>query len=224
MCGRYTMFTKRTELEERFDAETLADDFPETYNACPGQYLPIISQKRKIGLFHWGLIPSWAKDASMSSKMINARSETMAEKPSYRRSFKERRCVVPMNGFYEWHKRGTISTPHFIHRPNNEVYFCAGLWESWRRPETDEHVLSFTICTKESNRFMRDLHHRMPVILSDTNCDTWLNPESTADELMELAAAYTPDDYLLEHEVNIAVNSPSNNHPGLIENQDLTLL
>lgn len=224
MCGRYTMFAKREELEERFDAETLAEYVPITYNASPGQYLPIVSQKRKIGLFHWGLIPSWAKDSSMSSNMINARSETIAEKPSYQKPFRERRCIVPMNGFYEWYKRGDGSTPHYIHRPNNELYYCAGIWDAWREPQTQQRILSFSICTKESNRFMKELHHRMPVILDQHEAEVWLNEHSDEAELLSLTSKYTPDDYLDEYEVSLQVNSPANNDPSLIERQDLTLL
>ena len=181
MCGRFTLAIDPETLQSRFiiSSETFLEHLPR-YNIAPQQLVPVIIQRdggRTPELMRWGLIPFWAKDASIGNKLINARAETLAEKPSFKRSFKRRRCLIPADGFYEWRKGGGgKKTPVRIMLKSEAPFAFAGLWDAWQPPEGDK-ISSFTIITTEPNELIKPIHHRMPVILRAEDEDAWLNPE-----------------------------------------------
>jgi putative SOS response-associated peptidase YedK len=173
----------------------------------------------------WGLIPSWAKDPSIGSRMINARGETAAEKPSFRSAFKRRRCLVPASGFYEWKKLNEVKgkggraakQPFYIYRADEQPLVMAGLWESWNDPEIGKPLVTYSILTTDANAQLRELHDRMPVILEPEHFDAWLDPEqedaASLQSLLKPAAAGV----LAMHPVSTRVNSPKNDEASLLE-------
>jgi len=165
----------------------------------------------------WGLIPSWAKDPSIGNRMINARSETLAEKPSFKAAYKRRRCLVLADGFYEWRKNPDKSkTPMYVQLESRDPFAFAGLWESWHSPDGD-HVLSCTIITTQPNDFVRKIHNRMPVILPRRAYEQWLDPdEQKPDRLQPLLAPY-PAEEMTAYPVSTTVNNPRNETPECIE-------
>ena len=166
MCGRFTQRKTEKQLVTRFPVTEILFDTSPRYNIAPTQYIPAIVQadSRQLVGFRWGLIPSWAKDAKIASNLINARSETLEEKPSFRTPFQKRRCLIPTDGWYEWKKEGAGKQPYFFHRRDDELFAFAGLWEEWKSPE-GELIQTCTIITTEANELAADFHHRMPVIL-----------------------------------------------------------
>ena len=174
MCGRYALYGPVSRLREAFDAVPEGFEFEPRWNAAPMQWLPVVRQRsngeRVIHRLRWGLVPSWAKDATIATRLINARGESVAEKPSFRAAFRRRRCIVPANGFYEWQQlsdqQGGGKQPFYIHPVEGEFFALAGLWERWTRPADGEELDTFTIVTTEANAAMRPLHDRMPVILA----------------------------------------------------------
>lgn len=163
----------------------------------------------------WGLIPSWAKDTSIGSRMINARGETVAEKPSFRSAFKRRRCLVPTDGYYEWQTSASGKTPYYIHRTDNLPFAMAGLWESWHSDQANG-IQSFTIITTEANDATSRVHDRMPVILGTDDYDMWLDAEFEGyDTLQSLLRPYADDDLQFDC-VSTHVNSPRNDDPSCI--------
>ncbi|MBU9711408.1 SOS response-associated peptidase [Evansella tamaricis] len=181
MCGRFTLYADPDFLEEYFDLENGEDLIWEPrYNIAPGQDILALVQGRtglRAGRMRWGLIPSWAKDEKIGYKMINARSETIHEKPSFRSIVNRRHCLIVANGFYEWKKEGGKKQPYFIHLSSGEPIVMAGLWDRWIS-STGTEVVSCTILTTEANDFMRKLHHRMPVILDREKGGAWLRLSS----------------------------------------------
>ncbi len=218
MCGRYVL-TDTGELQTRFDIATTGGG-PEVaarYNIAPTQTLPVVTRHspNRLEAMRWGLIPSWAKDASIGSRLINARAETVAEKPSFRNALRARRCLVPASGFYEWKRHGTRKIPQYITLPDAPLFAFAGLWEQWRSPE-GETVRSYTIITTEPNDLMATIHNRMPVILPREIEDDWLNGEITdAGYLQSLLRPY-PADAMTAYAVSPAVSSPARDTPDLI--------
>ena len=199
-------------------AHLLQPDTPVArYNIAPTQPVAAIRAAQDGGdewaLFYWGLIPSWAKDPSIGAKMINARAETAPEKPSFRSAFKRRRCIVPMDGFYEWQKAGGSKIPHFIHQPDRLPFGVAGLWEVWHSPDGGA-VASCTLLTTEPNRFMATLHNRMPVILDPQDYEQWLH-DDRPDQLRHLLRPCA-DDLLTAYAVSTYVNRPVNEGPACI--------
>lgn len=187
MCGRFALNAPPSKLVERFDLDECADFQPNS-NISPGTDIPVIRLSpeggRVLHLLRWGLIPHWAKDPGISNKMINARGETLREKPSFREAFKKRRCLIPADGFYEWKAEGGRKQPYYISLKSEDTMALAGLWESWKAP--DGNVLrSVTIVTTEANELMRPIHHRMPVIVAPEYWQKWLEgaPE-TAENLV----------------------------------------
>lgn len=186
MCGRYLLYSLPEALQAAFDVDVRLNMEPR-YNIAPTQRVPIVGLKegkRRLGLAHWGLIPSWAKDRSVASKMINARSETAAEKPSFRSAFKARRCLIPADGFYEWHTEDGVKQPYLLEPAAGGPMAFAGLWEAWRAPEAEKDsapLVSFTILTTQASPDVAQLHHRMPVILRPDDYDRWLNGPAEAD-------------------------------------------
>ncbi|UOQ54356.1 SOS response-associated peptidase [Hymenobacter cellulosivorans] len=221
MCGRYTFTTPVPVIEERFDASFLEPMSP-TYNAAPSQQLPIItnSEPGRIQLVQWGLLPGWVKDVKAAPKPINARAETLAEKPSFRQLLQRRRCLVLADSFYEWQqttpaKKGP-KTPHRILLRNEQPFAFAGLWDEWVDRSSGEVVPTFTIITTEPNELMASLHNRMPVILPDRRAElAWLDDGSSVTEHQTLLQPYAAN-LMQEYVVSTLVNSPANNDPSVL--------
>lgn len=215
MCGRYVL--SQINLEGRFEASKgYAGDFRENYNVSPSQIMPTITRNspNKITLMRWGLIPFWAKDPRIGFKMINARSEGIESKPSFREPFRKRRCLVPANGFYEWKKDGKEKIPYYIKLKNNETFAFAGLYDIWIDAEGLE-VTSYTIITTSPNDLVKDIHDRMPVILNREDEDIWLDPSSSLETLKSFLNPYNPSEMLV-YEVSREVNITTNNYSELI--------
>ncbi len=218
MCGRFVLTVNPEVVQQEFNLTMPPAQMQPRYNIAPTQPVMVITNENpKEATYHkWGLIPSWAKDMSMASKMINARSESAAEKPAYRAAFRRRRCIIPTDGFYEWNENDGKKTPMFVHRPNNELYGMAGLWEIWHDPDGGE-LRTCSILTTDANAFMQQYHHRMPVILHKDDYALWLSPkEEPLPVLQDLMKAYDVDG-LQAYEVSRAVNRVSNDTPSLIE-------
>jgi putative SOS response-associated peptidase YedK len=213
MCGRYTQTVDLKKLVNRFGIEQSVSDLPPRYNVAPGQLAPIVLQKesRALKLLQWGLVPSWAKDREIGHKMINARSETLGEKPSFKRPLRQSRCLVLADGFYEWRQdNGTKSkTPMWIGLATGEPFAFAGLWDEWRSPE-GQMLETFTIVTTAPNKLVKPIHQRMPVILEKNSEGEWLDPKvQNVAQLIQLLKPY-PSRAMKAHEVSTLVNSPKN--------------
>lgn len=220
MCGRYVFKGSLKNLQDLYGAEPDADiDFSPVYNVAPTFDMPIIRQesdRRVVSLYRWGLLPFWAKDEKVSYKMINARAETIDEKPSFREAFRKRRCIVPASGFYEWQKTPQGKVPHYITSSGNGFLSLAGLYEHWK-DRNGRLVNSYTIITTDANDIMKPLHDRMPAILFGREIDQWLRPaEQNAAHLKELLRP-CPGDAITYHPVSTRVNSPRNQGAELIE-------
>ncbi|MEE8170456.1 MAG: SOS response-associated peptidase [Phycisphaerae bacterium] len=216
MCGRYTITVSPRELGERFSAEMMIGDWAPRYNAAPTQDLPVVlnADRRTIELLRWGLIPSWAKDPAIGNRMINARSESLAEKPSFRAAFKRRRCLVVADGFYEWDSRPDGKVPMRIALADDAAFAFAGLWERWTDPKGGV-IRSFTIVTTEANDRLRPIHERMPVILRPEAEALWLERDADPEDLREILRPYESD-AVRAYAVSRRVNSPRNDDPALI--------
>ena len=219
MCGRYAIvLVGDGTLQRRFSLEELVDEPQPRYNVAPTQTLPVVTRNspNRVEMMRWGLIPSWAKDASIGSRMINARAETVAEKPAFRRPLRAQRCLVPATGFYEWKRDGDRKAPYFIHLPDEPLFAFAGLYDTWRDPD-GQTVKTYTILTTEPNALMAGIHNRMPVILRREDEDEWLDPTNTeAEHLLPLLRPY-PSDAMAAYPVSRMVNSPQNDVPALLE-------
>lgn len=217
MCGRYTLI-KTSEISDRFHTTTIPTEISPNYNAAPGQVMPVITangQQNEIRLMKWGLVPSWAREVKIGYKMINARSEGIESKPSFRHAYKKQRCLVPASGFYEWQKSPDGKIPQYIYLEDKSLFAFAGLWEYWQQPGSDP-LETFTIITTQANTFMKPIHDRMPVILEKKFEDDWLNQENQdSDFLHHLIKNSKPE--LASHEVSTQVNSPKNNTPEIIK-------
>lgn len=223
MCGRITQYLSPTELATLFDAETLADSTSARYNLAPTQMALVVEEdgeRRVVVAQRWGLVPPWADSPKIGSQLINARAETVAEKPSFRSAFKRQRCIVPVNGFYEWQKVGATKVPHAIVRKDGQPLALAGLWSSWHDPQTGEEMRTFTIVTTEANATMRPLHERMPVVLPDDAWDTWLDPSFQDVGALKSLLRPAPDDLLRTYPVSRRVNDVRNDDPELLESQE----
>jgi len=214
MCGRYTLTSSGEELALLFDISDLPMVLPR-YNLAPTQEAAVVrvpapGEPRRLDLLKWGLIPYWAKEASIGNRMINARSESVAEKPAYRWSFRKKRCLIPADGFYEWKKEGKLKQPYLIHRQDGKPFAFAGLWSSWKSPDQERPIETFTILTTDANDLLRPLHDRMPVIVDPENFDLWLDPKiEDAAKLQPLLAPHAVDGFET-FPVSRAVNSPAN--------------
>ena len=219
MCGRFVLTTDAQVVQQEFNLDSLPQLAPR-YNIAPSQPVSIITNDKpsELSIVQWGLIPSWSKDPKIGYKMINDRSETVHEKPSFRTPFKYRRCLIPSSGFYEWVKTDDGKQPYFIHLPEQEVFAFAGLWEIWNSSEGDQ-VWTCTILTTQANKKISSLHHRMPVILDKEARDIWLDKGSDAEELKTLFQSYDGNkmDY---YPVSKAVNHVKNDNPTLVERDE----
>ncbi len=223
MCGRFALISDTETLINAFGVapETLTTMPPSVprYNVAPTQPITAIrlnptSKKRELTFFQWGLVPSWAKDVKMGSRMINARGETVADKPSFRTAFKRRRCIIPADGFYEWQKLDNHKQPMYIHPTNNTLFALAGLWEMWRSPDGDS-IQSCTIITTAPNELMAPIHNRMPVILEPEDFDMWLDPGDRPEQGLHLIRPF-PSEKMAAYPVSAFVNKPINDTPQCI--------
>ena len=220
MCGRYTLALDPEQLMERYGLSQIDIDFPPRYNIAPSQDNPIIvsdSDRRAIKLARWGLVPSWVKDKKGSYSLINARAETIAEKPTFKQLLKRQRCIVPADGYYEWRKipGQKQKTPMRFVRKDGRLFSFAGLWDWWQSSH-GEDLQAYTIVTTEANSISEPIHNRMPAILSQENEERWLDSDdSDADRLAALLKPY-PSEEMEVYEVSRLVNSPSNDSPECI--------
>lgn len=223
MCGRYTLSVPLSNLVDSFDIQPPEFEYPPRFNIAPTQDAPVIAQDqegRRMGLLRWGLIPSWAKDPAIGGRMINARSETVAEKPAFKRAFHYRRCLVPADGFFEWKRdeeEGAAKgqkTPYWIHLAGREPFVMAGLWEKWN-PGEAAPVYTFTVLTTEAAPAIREIHPRMPVILPAGARDRWLDPDASPEDILPLLRPY--GEGIEAYPVSTRVNSPRNDVPECIE-------
>lgn len=224
MCGRY-VYTADEELETRYSASYIDERVRErakqsSFNVAPSQMMPVIWQDEtgnKISLKRWGLIPFWSKDPKIGYKMINARSETVDVKPAFRSPFKSRRCLVPVNGYYEWQQIDPkTKQPVFIHRKDSKSFALAGLHEHWT-DENDNKIESFAILTTEPNDSLSKIHDRMPVILNLDQEMLWIDGATDIETLKSLLKPYGEENDLEAYPVAISVNSPRNNSGELIK-------
>jgi putative SOS response-associated peptidase YedK len=219
MCGRFTFTVDLAELRQSFPWLTAPEHPTARYNIAPTQPVAVVPNtgENRLDYFVWGLIPYWAKDPTIGSRMINARAETLAEKSSFRTPFRRRRCLVLADGFYEWRKEpgSKTKTPYLIHMKSGQPFAFAGLWERWHSPLGDE-VLSCTIITTRPNELVAKLHDRMPVILHPSAYEVWLAPaEQPSDKLQGLLEPF-PAGEMEAYPVSPLVNSPSNDVPECI--------
>jgi putative SOS response-associated peptidase YedK len=218
MCGRFTLRTAGEELARHFQLDTIPDDYHERYNIAPKQPVVVLADRtvRRLDYFRWGLIPSWAKDESIGYKMINARVETLDQKPSFRSAFRKRRCLIIADGFYEWKKEDDKKIPVYIRLKSGKPFAFAGLWEAWTNPG-GEILRSCTIVTCEPNELMAQYHHRMPVILPPEKYDEWLDVENFYPEKLKAMLVPYPADEMEAYVVSSKVNNPMNDEPDCIE-------
>lgn len=217
MCGRFSIIKKAEDIQSRFSIKAGLEDHQPVYNAAPGMRLGVITNKNpeRLEMYKWGLVPYWAKDVSIGYKMINARSETLAEKPSFRNFLKSKRCLVPADGFYEWKKDGKAKQPFRIFLRDESLFAFAGLWDSWNDPEGNT-LHSFTIITTSANALMTPIHDRMPVILFPENEKLWLDSSASQDQLLSLLKPY-PAELMDCYKISSLVNSPVNNSPEVLD-------
>jgi len=210
MCGRYTLKKTKNELEKQFNIVYSSIKVQQRFNIAPTQIVPTVIETGKGNELHgyrWGLIPHWAKDKSIGNKLINARAETVHEKPSFRKSFKTQRCLIPADGFIEWKKQGKEKYPHYISLKSDTVFAFAGIWAEWRMGE--EVIRSCCIITTEANPYLQPIHNRMPVILNPEDYSIWLAPVEKAETLRSLLRPF-PEDQMKEYEASREINSPAN--------------
>jgi len=231
VCGRFVAATPPAALAETFEVDEvkLADDAAAgeggpNYNVAPTNDVVAVAVSkdghRQLGTFHWGLVPSWAKDPAIGNRMINLRDDTVKDKPSFRRTLTKRRCIIPADGFYEWKDmgKGRKKQPFFIRARSGEPLALAGLWEVWKDAEQQdaEWLRSCTIITTEPNALLKSIHNRMPVVLPPEAWDTWLDPANNDAEVLAKLLVPAPDDLLELYPVSTEVNSVQNNGPQLV--------
>lgn len=223
MCGRFTRTANPKAIEDEFKVTVPPDVLLKPrYNIAPTQIIPAVLEsagERIVSELRWGLIPAWAKEAAIGSRLINARSETLSEKPSFRNAFRRRRCLIPASGFYEWQRvEKGAKQPFYFRLKDKDVFGFAGLWEEWLDKETGEAVATCTIITTMANKVLEPVHDRMPVILQPKDYEQWLDEkENNTDALRQLLAPF-PAAEMTSHAVSRAVNSPTSDSPELIVN------
>ncbi|KPL90950.1 SOS response-associated peptidase [Herpetosiphon geysericola] len=214
MCGRYSITADGQQVAMRFGVQ-VAGDWQAHYNAAPSQSLPVIlnSDPQSVQWLRWGLVPHWAKDPSIGNKMINARAETLLEKPSFREPLRKRRCLVLADGYYEWQATAKGKQPMRFVLDDGQPFAMAGLWEEWRGGETP--LATFSVITTSANAMAAAVHNRMPVILAPETERDWLNPEIDVADLLPLLTPFAGEKMSV-YPVSTRLNSPSNDDPSLI--------
>lgn len=222
MCGRFVQIDGGKGMVEHLGIFSDVMDVSPRYNIAPSTSAMVIRHTHhgmSLALLQWGLIPHWAKDSNMRSRMINARSETAAEKLSFRAAFRQRRCLIPTDGFYEWKKAGRGKQPHFIRMANQKPFAMAGLWESWSS-QGEPPLETFTILTTEPNDLMRPIHNRMPVIINPDHYRKWVDPRmQDTDTLAGMMVPY-PETHMEAYPVAPYLNNPRNDSPLCMERYD----
>ncbi|SDS72168.1 Putative SOS response-associated peptidase YedK [Paraoerskovia marina] len=232
MCGRFAAFRDAEDLADEFAIALVADDarlLPPSWNVAPTTAVRIVVERgerssddvvRSLRVARWGLVPPWSKDASAGARMINARAETVAEKPSFRRAFGARRCIVPVDGYYEWRRTTSGKQPYRITPPGDGITPLAGLYEFWRDPEKADDdparwLVSTTIVTRAAEGALAEIHDRTPLTLARADYARWLDPTVPGDDVRDLLAA--PGVELEAYPVAARVGSVGQNDPGLLE-------
>lgn len=221
MCGRFAFYSPAEAVSRLFGVDEVPALEPR-FNIAPTQFVPVVRADddggRRISMLHWGLVPFWAKDKSIGNRMINARAETVAEKPAYKDSFRSRRCIVPANGFYEWKKMADGKQPFFINFGGQQLLGLAGLWSGWRSPQDPEQRLdSFTIITTAASPKVANLHDRMPVILNPDDYAAWLAPNNQDTNALQDLLLPCNAPQLQSWPVSRAVNNARNESAALVE-------
>lgn len=223
MCGRSSLTKTEKELEERFKATFYTEDLEQynplpNYNIAPTHMCPVITSKDRghIRIFRWGLIPFWAKDIKVGYKMINARIETIKDKSTYSNAFANRRCLVPLDGFYEWMRSGKEKIPYRIQTVDQGIFTTAGLWESWKSPE-GTIIQSFTMITTPPNEMMSKIHDRMPAILTKDKEEHWLDESLSPKDAMSLLEEPYPSELMTAYKVSPKVGNVRETGPELID-------
>jgi putative SOS response-associated peptidase YedK len=218
MCGRFAQRTDPKRVAKWFGVEEVPELEPR-YNIAPTQEITAVRETedgREIAFYKWGLIPSWAKDISMGARLINARSETVREKPAFRQSFKQRRCIIPADGFYEWQRTEGRKQPFFFQMRDESPFGFAGIWEQWKGEE-GQVINSCTILTTTANEVLRPVHDRMPVILHPDDYSLWLDHDTRKLEMVEDLLRPYPADEMASYPVSTLINSPRSQGERLIE-------
>ncbi|KFI22636.1 SOS response-associated peptidase [Nitrosococcus oceani] len=218
MCGRYTLYTSPAKIAAHFHLHQVQDLIPR-FNIAPSQTVPVVrgeSSYRELTLLRWGLIPHWSKEEKSPYNLINARAETVATKPAFRGAFRQRRCLIPADGFYEWKAEADGKQPYYIRHHDGEVFAFAGLWEHWEG-ETGKYIDSCTIIVTAANKLIQPIHDRMPVILEPVDYETWLNPNNNqaTSVLTALLKSYPPEK-MKACPISKKVNRPTNDDPACI--------
>lgn len=215
MCGRFAFYSPSEATAALFGVDAPVPVVPR-YNIAPTQFVAAIrdseDQQRELTMLRWGLVPYWAKDPAIGNRMINARAETVAEKPSFRNAYRKRRCLILADGFYEWHKEGEQKTPYLISLADGSPFAFAGLWEQWHNKESDESIQSTAIITTIANDYMSKIHHRMPIVLQPANADRWLSGDTS---LLQDVTENSPP--FQAWPVSRNVNNARNDNESLIE-------
>jgi putative SOS response-associated peptidase YedK len=216
MCGRYTLTVDIKTIAEKFGVPATLETSPR-YNIAPTQEVVTVMRNgtSHLALLRWGLIPSWAKDESIGSKMINARAESLAEKPSFKGLLRSKRCLIVADGFYEWKQENGYKTPMYITLKNGDPFAFAGLWDQWKSPD-GEQVRSCTIITTEPNEVLAPIHNRMPAILLPGAYEDWLNPDMRDEQALSHWLAPYPAEEMAARAVSRQVNDPKREGPELI--------
>lgn len=222
MCGRYTLHQKAQDIAKRYNLAKNPHDIRDNFNVAPGQFMPVVhadeSGKTSLEIMKWGLVPFWAKDPKIGYKLINARADSIFEKPTWRKVILQKRCLIPADGFYEW-KRPKDSkeqkVPFYIRPKQSGVFSFAGVWETWKDSE-DKEWKTYSIITTEPNKEMSKVHDRMPVILSQKDEANWLEPSNDSKKDIEPFLHPFKDNGLEIYKVSDEVNSPRNNYKNLI--------
>ncbi|MDH3605490.1 MAG: SOS response-associated peptidase [Acidimicrobiia bacterium] len=220
MCGRFVQSASADDYARYFGADAVqTEGLKANYNVAPTDPVYAVAEhkdKRLVGTFRWGLVPHWSKDRKSAARFINARSETLVEKPAFRDAFKSHRCLIPADGFYEWTRRGDLKIPHFIHIGSHAPMALAGVWASWKDPATDEWLRTCSIITTQPNEFMLPIHDRMPALLPEATWDAWLDRDNNDVEQLRGFLVPPPETLLETYEVSTEVNSVRNNRPELL--------
>jgi putative SOS response-associated peptidase YedK len=217
MCGRFTQSLTGEAIAQAFDLDDIPNWTPR-YNLAPTQNVPVILMSeagRTFKSLRWGLVPSWAKDLAIGARMINARSETVTEKPSFRSAFKKRRCLIAADGFYEWQKEQGKKQPFYFRLENGQPFGLAGLWEQWQAPEGDVWQ-TCTILTTDANSLLSQVHDRMPVMLHPEDYDRWLDPQNQSTEALQSLLRPYEAEAMVAYAVSPIVNSPTHDQPDCI--------